>query len=131
MRLFSHLTLVSRLTLGLAIALTAACGSDEKPKPNASNISPQVYRPADADLAATYEQTCFGCHTSHNGAAPVTGDKAAWDKRMEKGMDILLENTQQGFKGMPAGGSCPDCSAEEFKALIEFMANPPAPKARQ
>jgi cytochrome c5 len=41
---------------------------------------------------------------------------------MAKGMDTLLDNTINGYKGMPPLGMCMDCGEEEFEALIRFMA---------
>ena len=41
---------------------------------------------------------------------------------MEKGMNTLVDNVVNGFGGMPPFGLCMDCSAEEFEALILFMA---------
>jgi cytochrome c5 len=54
--------------------------------------------------------------------APLTGDVAAWDTRLEKGADVLLENVINGFGGMPPFGMCMDCDADQFDALIQFMA---------
>jgi hypothetical protein len=50
------------------------------------------------------------------------GDKAAWAPRMDKDMSVLVDNVVNGFGGMPPFGLCMDCSAEQFEALIEFMA---------
>ena len=48
--------------------------------------------------------------------------------RMQKGMDVLVNNVISGIGGMPPYGLCMDCSADEFEALIEFMASaPPTP----
>ena len=55
------------------------------------------------------------------GGAPRTGT-SEWDSRMAKGMDTLLDNTINGYKGMPPLGMCMDCGEEEFEALIRFMA---------
>ena len=56
--------------------------------------------------------------------APLTGDEKAWMLRYEKGMPLLVDNVINGFGGMPALGLCMDCSADEFEALIAFMAEP-------
>jgi cytochrome c5 len=44
--------------------------------------------------------------------------------RMEKGMETLVKHADEGFNTMPPKGLCFDCSADEFKALIEYMATP-------
>jgi cytochrome c5 len=54
--------------------------------------------------------------------APLTGDKSAWAARLEKGMNTLVDNTVNGFGGMPPYGLCMDCDADQFEALIRFMA---------
>ena len=41
---------------------------------------------------------------------------------MEKGINTLLDNVVNGFGGMPPFGLCMDCDADQFEALILFMA---------
>ena len=43
---------------------------------------------------------------------------------MAKGMDALVEAVENGLNAMPPKGMCFDCSADEYKALIEYMAKP-------
>ncbi|MCK0536776.1 c-type cytochrome [Alcanivorax quisquiliarum] len=76
---------------------------------------------AGADIETRYNQSCVFCHGTGAAGAPVTGDKAAWAPRLEKGMDELVQSTRQGLGGMPPGGMCGDCSDEEYRALIEYM----------
>ena len=52
-----------------------------------------------------YAKSCQVCHANGAANAPKTGDAAAWESRMAKGM-------------------CFDCSDEDYKALIEYMAAP-------
>ena len=49
-------------------------------------------------------------------------DRAAWAPRWAKGEQMLLDHTISGFNGMPAGGQCFSCSADDYRALIRFMA---------
>ncbi len=116
-------------TLSAALLL-AACGgkepgaASEAPKAAAAKpatVNPAKVQPADPALAALYQQSCFACHGTGAGGAPRTGS-ADWQPRLDKGMDTLLDNTINGFKGMPPLGMCMDCGEEEFTALIEFMA---------
>ena len=51
----------------------------------------------------------------------MTGDRAAWSARMDKGMNVLVDNVINGIGGMPPLGMCMDCGADEFEALILFM----------
>ena len=77
--------------------------------------------PEDPDLASLYTQSCFSCHGTGAGGAPRTGNMSDWQPRMDKGMDTLLDNTIQGYKGMPPLGMCMDCDEAQFTALINFM----------
>ena len=56
--------------------------------------------------------------------AAQTGDAAAWEPRMAKGMDTLVASVSTGLNAMPPKGMCFDCSDEDYKALIEYMAKP-------
>ena len=79
---------------------------------------------ADGAIADRYQKSCYACHAFGANNAPKTHVEADWAPRMEKGMDTLLAHVKNGFNTMPAKGLCFDCSDEEFKALIEFMAAP-------
>ena len=72
-----------------------------------------------------YAQTCMACHTSPGSGAPQAGDREAWQARTAQGMDLLLQHTIDGHRGMPPLGSCMDCSEADFEALIRFMSGAP------
>lgn len=76
---------------------------------------------ADKDIEATYNASCAICHISGVAGAPKTGDHAAWDARLEKGMDALVASVKNGLNAMPPTGMCADCSTEDYKALIHYM----------
>ena len=95
---------MTRVVLGLAFALSFMAHAQA------------------ADVEDRYNKTCGVCHTSGAAGAPKTGDVAAWEERMAKGMDALVESVDKGMNAMPPKGMCFDCSADEFKALIEYMA---------
>ncbi|MDP4547935.1 MULTISPECIES: c-type cytochrome [unclassified Marinobacter] len=107
----------------LAITLSSACT-------NASGPSEEVIEyarsatPNNPETAEIYQRSCMACHSSGTSDAPLTGDHTAWQTRMEKGMDTLLNNVVSGMGGMPPYGLCMDCNAAEFQALITFMATP-------
>ncbi|WP_373089190.1 cytochrome c5 family protein [Zhongshania sp.] len=71
-----------------------------------------------------YQKSCFACHAFGANGAPKSHVVADWAPRMEKGMDTLVKHAAEGFNTMPPKGLCFDCSADDFKALIEFMAAP-------
>ncbi|RLQ22107.1 cytochrome c5 family protein [Seongchinamella sediminis] len=71
-----------------------------------------------------YNKSCAVCHATGAANAPKTGDAAAWETRMAKGMDALVASVNTGLNAMPPKGMCFDCSDEDYKALIEYMAKP-------
>lgn len=95
---------MNRVLLGVVIALC---------------LSVQAH--ADA-LQDKYAKSCVVCHAAGAAGAPKTGDVAAWEPRMAKGMDALVASVEKGMNAMPPKGMCFDCSAEDYQALIEFMA---------
>jgi cytochrome c5 len=102
------------LAIAVLAALLAAC--DEPPRERVPATIPA------AQLGKLYLQTCMACHASPGSGAPQAGDRAAWAPRLRQGMDVLLDHTVDGYKGMPPLGSCMDCGEAEFEALIRFMA---------
>ncbi|AEV60073.1 cytochrome c5 [Pseudomonas umsongensis] len=36
-------------------------------------------------------------------------------------METLVQHVTQGFKAMPPRGLCMDCSAEDYRAIIQWM----------
>jgi cytochrome c5 len=71
-----------------------------------------------------YNKSCAVCHAAGTAGAPKTGVPADWTDRLAKGMDALVESVDKGMNAMPPKGMCFDCSAEDFKALIEYMSAP-------
>jgi cytochrome c5 len=106
-----------------ASSLLAACGPEPAAPPDkhaferAANLTPN-----DPRLADLYVQSCRACHSIAAAGAPLTGDRASWDPRWSKGMAALRASTIGGMNGMPAGGQCFACSAQDYEALIAFMA---------
>ena len=76
----------------------------------------------DPVLRRTYESSCKNCHGVAGTGAPISGDIDAWAPRLAKGMDTLLDHSIDGFNSMPPMGMCPQCSEDDFVALIELMA---------
>lgn len=68
-----------------------------------------------------YQQSCSGCHSAGVAGAPMLNDKAAWEKRSNKGLDALIANVKNGIKAMPPKGMCGDCSDAELKNTIEYI----------
>ena len=68
-----------------------------------------------------YDTSCFSCHASGVGDAPLLGDRRAWSSRRAKGVDTLYQSVLDGFNAMPAMGACVDCSEEEIQAAVDYM----------
>lgn len=106
-----------------ALALTlAGCGGPSIPGPAQEARAAQL-RPHDAALAEKYERSCMVCHAQVAAQAPLTGFAPAWQPRLKQGMDTLVRHAEQGLGGMPPRGQCADCTADELRALIQFMAS--------
>jgi cytochrome c5 len=112
------------LALLTMILLSTGCADERSSAARATEALSRELRPADADLAALYIRSCRSCHTVAATGSPLTGDAAAWAERMDKGMNVLLDNVINGYGGMPPFGLCMDCDAAQFEALIRFMAEP-------
>jgi len=112
--------LLSLSTIFCTLFLLSAC--DVAPDTSVLENNAKAATPADAQLATIYQRSCYACHTVAATKAPLTGDMNAWQPRLDKGMDTLLNSVINGFGGMPPFGMCMDCEVEDFEKLIEFMA---------
>ncbi|MGK0440611.1 MAG: cytochrome c5 [Pseudohongiellaceae bacterium] len=81
-----------------------------------------VAQAADPAVTERYNRSCALCHVTGAANAPKTGVTADWGPRLQKGMGALIQSVENGLNAMPPKGMCMDCSAEDFKALIEHMA---------
>ncbi len=73
------------------------------------------------DPEAVFNRACGMCHNGQIPQAPKKGDAAAWEPRLKQGMDVLVSHVTNGFNAMPPRGLCMDCTAEDYKAVIEWM----------
>ena len=104
--------------------LLQGCGNPGLSSGDAAKESAsRLLTPEDQELATVYERSCRNCHTIAATGAPLTGDHVEWAPRMDKSMDVLVDNVVNGFGGMPPFGLCMACDAEQFEALITFMAS--------
>ena len=76
---------------------------------------------------SVYSGLCVNCHGIAALAAmiPQTGDAAAWESRVAKGIDALYENAINGYTGelgmMPAKGGNPALSDDEVKTAVDYI----------
>ncbi len=74
-----------------------------------------------------FGDTCQNCHGGAKGiGAPKVTSLKAWEPRIAKGMDVLIEHATNGFIGpkytqMPARGANPDLTDAEVAAAVAFM----------
>ncbi|WP_199902652.1 cytochrome c5 family protein [Azospirillum sp. B4] len=113
------------LILLAALAGLSACDKAPEAPPPAEVLAAR--RPGDGRLAGLYEASCKACHANPDAGAPLVGFATAWKPRWAKGPDTLLKHTLAGFNGMPAGGQCFSCTADDYQALIRFMAGQDKP----
>ncbi|MDP2243103.1 cytochrome c5 family protein [Pseudomonas sp.] len=73
------------------------------------------------DPEAVYARACAACHNGQLPMSPQKGDKVAWEPRLAKGMDVLVQNVTNGLNAMPPRGLCMDCTAEDYQAVIQWM----------
>lgn len=69
-----------------------------------------------------YNSSCSACHMTGAAGAPTTGDKAAWEPRLAKGLDGLLASAIKGLNAMPPRGGSNATDLELARAIV-YMAN--------
>ncbi|WP_437881569.1 c-type cytochrome [Pseudomonas sp. LRF_L74] len=74
------------------------------------------------DPETVFNRSCGLCHNGQS-AAPRKGNAEAWKPRLSQGMDALVKHVTDGFNAMPPRGFCTDCTAEDYQAVIGWMAN--------
>lgn len=114
---------VSKLLVFVAATLfLTACGEDA-PSMTRAEIETRAANamPTDDRVRDLYFYSCVTCHGDPKAGAPLAGDAQAWAPRLKKGKDVLLQNTINGFEGMPPLGQCFECSHDDFVSLLNFL----------
>jgi len=101
----------------------AAQPTAETPTPDTTAVAPGV---ADAAIGeGIYKKTCFLCHGTGAGGAPLLTDSADWAPRVAQGTDVLYQHAIAGFTGskgmMPPKGANMALSDDEVKATVDYM----------
>lgn len=89
-----------------------------------SKTPPAPKIPDKLDNAASkkvYDQYCAACHNTGAGGAPMVSNKADWEPRIKKGLNVLYKNAIIGIGGMPARGNCTTCSDKVIQAVVDYM----------
>ena len=78
--------------VGMAAEVAPVAAEPVAAAPMAAAAAPMAEVAASRfDAEATYMASCNACHAAGVANAPKLGDKAAWDARMEKGMDAIMD----------------------------------------
>jgi len=70
---------------------------------------------------AIYTATCLACHSAGVLGAPKIGEKALWEPRIAKGMEVLYTNSINGINMMPPRGGNASLKDDEVKAAVDYM----------
>ena len=107
-----------------AKVISLSLGGNVEIDKRALSVEDQLRRPDLLRVAQLYGQVCASCHENAvKGAAPI-GDSAAWQPRLEKGLQALYDNTINGIGEMPARGGCGStCTDGDLMSLVDYMVN--------
>lgn len=67
-----------------------------------------------------YKSVCFACHDTGVAGAPKFGDKDAWSKFLDTGVDTMVANAIKGVGAMPPRGGS-QASDEQMSAAVHYM----------
>jgi cytochrome c5 len=116
-----------------AAVLLASCGrSHEGAKPPSATPAEIDFalraEPSPPALKALFDRSCKNCHGVAGNGAPLVGQTSAWAPRIAaRGPEGLLASVKTGRNAMPPRGLCPDCTDDDYRAIIAFMSAKPAP----
>ena len=68
-----------------------------------------------------YNSKCAGCHTSGVMGSPKFASLEDWAPRVGLGLEKLTLSAIAGKGGMPAKGTCMDCSDNDIKITVKYM----------
>jgi len=68
-----------------------------------------------------YNSKCAGCHTSGVMGSPKFASLEDWAPRIDLGLEKLTLSAIAGKGGMPAKGTCMDCTDDDIKITVQYM----------
>ena len=68
-----------------------------------------------------YNSKCAGCHTSGVMGSPKFASLEDWAPRVALGLEKLTLSAIAGKGGMPAKGTCMDCTDNDIKITVQYM----------
>ena len=97
-------------------------GGNLKIENKALSAEDQMRRPDPIRVAQLYGQVCATCHENAVKGAAKAGDMSSWQPRLEKGINVLYDNTINGIGEMPPRGGCGNtCTNGDLMSLVDFM----------
>ena len=76
----------------------------------------------DEEVMAKWSRSCALCHITGEAGAPIVGDTAEWQRRLQQGEEAIINNVIAGFNSMPPLGYCMACEVSDFRAMVAYMA---------
>jgi len=76
----------------------------------------------DEEVMAKWSRSCALCHITGEAGAPIVGDTAEWQRRLQQGEEAIINNVVEGFNSMPPLGYCMACEVSDFRAMVAYMA---------
>lgn len=107
-----------------SLLLTNCAGSGNRGLESAEQFRPPSLRTTSisAETMAKWSRSCALCHITGEAGAPLVGDTAEWQRRLQQGEDAILNNVLEGVNSMPPLGYCMSCEISDFRAMIVYMA---------
>ncbi|MDB4598917.1 c-type cytochrome [Candidatus Pseudothioglobus singularis] len=68
-----------------------------------------------------YNSKCAGCHSSGVMGSPKFASLEDWAPRVGLGLEKLTLSAIAGKGGMPAKGTCMDCTDNDIKITVKYM----------
>ena len=117
---FLHLFSLALLTMLLSVCSSVA---SQNPR-SGEQFRPPTLRAVtvDEEVMAKWSRSCALCHITGEAGAPVVGDTAEWQRRLQQGEEAIINNVVEGFNSMPPLGYCMACEVSDFRAMIAYMA---------
>lgn len=108
----------------IAVLLSACSNLASQNSGSGEQFRPPTLHTAmgDDDVMGKWSRSCALCHITGEAGAPVVGDTAEWQRRLQQGEDAILNHVIEGFNSMPPLGYCMSCEIPDFRAMIAYMA---------
>jgi cytochrome c5 len=83
--------------------------------------SAEIVETAERSGEEIYNSKCAGCHTSGVMGSPKFASLEDWAPRIDLGLEKLTLSAIAGKGGMPAKGTCMDCTDNDIKITVQYM----------